>query len=407
MTVEYRMLRSEEARDRSYAGRLGFGDSTADADIDRALERTRLTPDMYMAAIDDGAIASQVAVYPMTMRWNGRDIGCAGVTAVSTLPTHRRRGYLRELMTRWFAKMREEDQPVAMLWASMAAIYQRFGYGICYTRLRGDFDPRHLRFVDAMAIPGRTRMVKSSEARPVVAGVYERYAAPRTLMLERDELTWERTYLSPWDPKAPPYLVVVYEEEGEALGYATYEIKQHQRNVPGPDQEVRLWDFAWTTPAAHRALISHIVGYDLAFSVHMDMMPVDDPLFHHVQEPRLLGLSAVDGTLVRIVDVVAALEGRGYDCDGRVRFGIEDDMCPWNTGTWELTVEGGSARVKPAGAAADVCLTPRALAMLASGYQSATTLVRIGLIPSADASALRSADDLFRTACAPLCADHF
>lgn len=407
MPVEYRTLRPEEARDRSYAGRLGFGDSTADADIERGLARTRMTSDMVIAAIDDGVIASQVAAFPFSMRWNGRDIGCGGVTAVSTLPTHRRRGYLRELMSRWFVRMREEDQPVAMLWASMAAIYQRFGYGICYTKHRCDFDPRHLRFVDAMAIPGRTRMVKSSEARPVVAGIYERYAAPRTLMLHRADDVWDRFILDHWDPKAAPWLVVVYEEESAALGYAIYEIKQHQRTVPGPDQEVRVWDFAWTTPAAHRAIISHLAGYDLAFSIHMDMMPSDDPLFHHAQEPRLLGLHAEDGTLVRIVDIVPALEGRGYDSDGRVRIGIEDDLCPWNTGTWELRVEGGSGRVKPTNAKPDLRLTPRALAMLASGYQSATTLARIGLIPPADASVLRSADDLFRTACAPLCADHF
>jgi predicted acetyltransferase len=114
-----------------------------------------------------------------------------------------------------------------------------------------------------------------------------------------------------------------------------------------------------------------------------------------------------DGTLVRIVDVQQALEGRGYNGDGRLTFALSDDLCPWNTGTWELSAEGGAGRVKRSGADPALCLTPRALAILASGHLLATTLVHAGIIPSADAQALRTADAIFRTAYAPFCPDGF
>ncbi len=313
---------------------------------------------------------------------------------------------MRELMRRSFARMREQGQPVAMLWASMAAIYQRFGYGIAFTSHIARFDPRTLRFVDDIATPGRTRMVRSSEAAPLLAPVYERFAAPRTLMLKRTPHTWEIGILA-LHRQGAPLLAVTYEEGGETLGYCIYEVEDQRRDEPGPDQRITVREFVWLTPAAHRALLRHLIGYDLAYEVRIWRVPADDPLFHHAQEPRLLRLHAEDGTLVRIVDLAAALAGRGYDADSRLRFAFVDDLCPWNTGVWELAVEHGCARVTPSQAEPELMLSPRALAIIAGGHQPASWLARGGIIPTAPSAVLDTADALFRTAYAPYCADHF
>jgi predicted acetyltransferase len=409
MAVEYRPACADEMREFVYSDRVGFGESTADTEVERSLAIDFLHPDETLCAFEDGEMVAKMGTLPFTMRWNGRDIGCGGVTAVTTLPTHRRRGHLRQMMWRAFATMRERGQPVAMLWASMAAIYQRFGYGVGYTGLlHREFDPRLVRFVDDIPTPGRTRMVKVTEAAAVIAPAYERFAAPRTLMLGRDAGRWDILLRQPWrPPDHAPALVVTYEEAGHVLGYAVYEIEQRSTPAPGPNEKIDVWELAWLTPSAYRALTRHLIGHDLVGWISIHRAPTDDPLFHHVQEPRLLNTTVRDGTLVRIVDLVAALEGRGYDADGRLRFAFEDDLCPWNTGTWELTVEGGRGRLKPSGSGHDLALTPRSLAMLACGHQGATALARYGLIPSGDADVLRAADDLFRTACAPLCSDGF
>jgi predicted acetyltransferase len=408
MAVEFRPLHADELRTFAYNSRLGFGDPLTQSAIDYDLAVEFLKPAETLGAFDDGVLASQMGTIPFTMRWNGRDIGCGGVTAVSTLPTHRRRGYLRELMTRAFATMRGSNQPVAMLWASMAAIYQRFGYGVGYTQLqyRG-FDPRTLRFVDEIPVTGRTRLIRADEAAPVLSSVYDRFASTRTLMLRRDQQRWNSFVLRPWPADTPPYRVVVYDEDGEDLGFGIYRIEQMQTQNPGPSLRLNVFDLAWLTPAAHRGLIMYFAGYDLAGQIAVSQLPIDDPLFYQAQEPRLLNGAVRDGTLVRIVDVVAALEGRGYDGDGSLRFSIADDLCPWNTGTWDLTVESGSAHVKATTGEPDLLLTPRLLAILASGHQSATTLAHIGSLPACDPAARRTADALLRTEHAPLCTDGF
>ena len=53
----------------------------------------------------------------------------AGVTFVAVLPTYRRRGVLSSLMRRQLADVRDRGEPLAILWASEAVIYGRYGYG--------------------------------------------------------------------------------------------------------------------------------------------------------------------------------------------------------------------------------------------------------------------------------------
>src|SRR5262245_20373582 len=141
MAVEYRPAEAGEMRQFALAGMLGFGGSTADAAVEQSMSWP-MRPQWTLCAFDDGEVAAKMGTFPFVMRWNGRDIACGGVSSVSTLPHHRRRGHLRELLTRAFAAMREQGQPVWMLWASMAAIYQRFGYGMGFTAYTFEFDPR-------------------------------------------------------------------------------------------------------------------------------------------------------------------------------------------------------------------------------------------------------------------------
>ncbi len=408
MSVEFRPLRPDELHDAVYAGRLSFGQSTAEAEVNAWVDR-HAGPNVALAAVEDGVIAAQVMTLALTVYWNGPAIPCGGVTAVNTLPTHRRRGYVRELLTRSLAQMREAGQPVSLLWATMAAIYQRFGYGIAFTACQCRFDPRRIAFVDPLEPPGRLRLVTLERSLPLLAPVYERFAAPRTPMLRRDEhaLQRQRYRIAQQEEQGrPPYLAAVYEESGEILGYAIYEVESPRTRSVGR-QQITVYELVWLSPAAHRALIQMFAAYDLAGSVEFVSLPMDDPLFWHVQEPRDLQMQTVDGALLRVVDVAAALEGRGYDVDGRVTFSLDDALCPWNSGQWELNVEEGVGRLRRSTTEPELRLTPRALATLACGSQTATALARMGLIAGSETHALRAADALFQTTCAPYCLDRF
>jgi predicted acetyltransferase len=390
-------------------GLLGFGNSTAEAEIERRLSDLGwYRPTDHLAAFVDGEVAAKLAVRPFTIGWDGRELPCGGLTGVATSPAHRRRGHLRELLRRIFVRQREHGQPLSMLWASMAAIYQRFGYGLGYICQRPSFDARRIAFVDDVSVPGRVRMIPREAALQTIGPAYARFATPRTLMLRRTHFWWTEGLLRQWNPGDAPLLIATYEEVGEPLGYLLYAVTQEPARYSGGNLAMQVHDFVWLSPAAHRALLQYLAGYDLAHVVTFNALPPDDPLLFAVQEPRDLALQALDGTWLRIVDLQAALEGRGYNADGRLTFAIEDELCPWNSGVWELAIEGGTARVRRSDREPDLALSPRALAMLACASASATLLARLGLLYGPlDPRALALTDALFRTDYAPYCMDRF
>lgn len=72
--------------------------------------------------------------------------------------------------------------------------------------------------------------------------------------------------------------------------------------------------------------------------------------------------------MLRVVDVVRALEGRGWPADvtGRWSLSVTDPLLPANTGTWILDLAGGRARVSASASRGVPVSLPR-LAQLVAG----------------------------------------
>ena len=86
--------------------------------------------DRVLAAWDDGGRWASPRRTRSSSRSRAATAPAAGVTWVGVLPSHRRRGILTELMRRQLDDVHERGEPLAILWASEAPIYGRFGYGI-------------------------------------------------------------------------------------------------------------------------------------------------------------------------------------------------------------------------------------------------------------------------------------
>src|SRR6266566_2461771 len=92
--------------------------------------RDRFEFDRSLAAFDGDLIAGTACAFSFMLSVPGAVVPAAGVSGVAVLPPHRRRGILRELMTRQLPDVHERGEAVAALWASESGIYGRFGYGL-------------------------------------------------------------------------------------------------------------------------------------------------------------------------------------------------------------------------------------------------------------------------------------
>ena len=376
---------------------------------------TFLQPEWSTCVFEHGSLSTTFGAWPFSMRLNGERAHVAGVTAVGTDPTKRRRGYLRFAMEHSLDQQYERGQSLAALYASQAGIYQRFGYAICSRRHRYEIDPLDLNFVHAPTPTGQLSIANAKdlpEDAVVVRDLYRKFMQPRNGLLHRGLNLWSAEVLSePDDIQEGPIRVLLYEEDGEALGYMVYTSREDRSlnafSAGQRDQRMTIREYGWLTPKAYVAMWQFAAGQDLVYRIHLNDAPSDDPIQHFARDPRTLRVDVGDGILVRIVDLPRALMTRKYQVESELTFRVIDDLCDWNQGTWKLSTGPEGADIRQVDASPQLTIDIFTMAHLATGALSATYAHRLGRIEASDKSALIRADHLFATEYAMHCMNHF
>ncbi|TNE36792.1 MAG: GNAT family N-acetyltransferase [Alphaproteobacteria bacterium] len=403
-TFDFRAPKSdEEFMDVSKLLKLAF----AGSDEPRDTRDIGLMPEQFFCAYDGDHLASTAGAFDFDLMMNGRIAKADGVTIVCTDPAYRRQGLVRKTMTQILHAAHERGVPIAILWASMGAIYQRFGYGLATNWNAYAIAPKAITFRDKIPLDGCVRRIKNRDAALEIAGpLYDTSIKQSTLSIRRDTARWN--WLLPKDEKKARNFAAWFDASGTPRGYLIYEL-EGKIDDDGMYQILSVVDFIWSDMNACRGLWQYLADHDLGRTVKMNFRPDDDPVTTLLLEPRGLKRRVSDGIWLRVVDVDKALEARGYDMDGSLTLTIEkDDLCPWNEGTWSLTVKNGEAKAeKTALAKGDITLAPQALATLISGYRNASQLSASEQITGAEGNKLRALDLLFSTRFRPNCTNMF
>jgi predicted acetyltransferase len=344
---------------------------------DRAQTLTRFEFDRSLGAFDGSQLVGGTAIFSFRLRVPGAEVPAAGVSWVSVLPTHRRRGILRSLMRQQLADIRDRGEALAVLWAAEAVIYGRYGYGPAtwthaYTIRRGE----GALAVDAPADPAlRLRLTEVAEARAELGKVYEAMFETRPGYFRRNDAWWDR-YLA--DPPAQrhgqsPLRCVLAEDDAGPRGYSLYSARGGwDEDSFLPEGSITVRELAATDPAASAALWGDLLSRDLTNELHARLRPVDDPVQFQLADPRRLRTVVSDALWARITDLPAALTQRRYACPVNVVLDVRDRVLPDNAGRWRLRVdEAGQVSCDPVDADADVSLD---IAALSAAYLGGTRL---------------------------------
>ncbi len=170
-----------------------------------------------------GAFATELTVP------GGATIALAAVTGVTVLPTHRRQGLLREMMTAQLADCLDRGEVAAMLIAAEWPIYGRYGYGMATEASSTVLDARAARFsapVDR-ADPGTLELVDPADLRAMAPAVFDEHRRSVAGPIDRLDLTWDLTLGLRSRPRDPHPIggrvgVVHRTAAGAVDGYALY-----------------------------------------------------------------------------------------------------------------------------------------------------------------------------------------
>ena len=399
MDVEIRTITEDEFEEFLRAIELSFSGAGTPEDVVR--ERLVAEIDRCLAAFDEGRIVggAMAVSYRLTVP-GGAQVRAAGVTSVGVQPTHRRRWINRSLMRAQLEDVRSRGEPIAVLYASEGGIYGRFGYGLASFLGEIDMEVGRSTFISGYRPTGRMRLLPRSEALPLMRLVYDRAQPRRPGMIAMDDRWWEYLFFEGEKDKDDPTFFAVHDTDGAADAYAAYRVK-HDWTDSLPNLELTVRQLVAAGPQAYADIWRYLFDIDLVRRVKAWNRPIDEPLFSLMEEPRRLRFRTSDALRVRLVDVPAALQARGYVGDGRIVVDVEDAFCQWNEGRYALDVTAGAATCERTDDDPDIACSAADLGATYLGGTAFRQLHRAGQVTEMRPGGLARADALFASDPAP------
>jgi predicted acetyltransferase len=343
--------------------------------------------DRYVV-VEDDVVVGTAAATPVGQYVGGVALPMAAIWSVAVSDTARGHGVGRTLMSELLGSLRDQGVVLSALFPSVPAPYRRVGYEIAGERrvLRA---PLHSLPAVRDALP--VRAWDDSDLDAVVA-CYEQFAATQTGLLQRPRSWWEARVVK--DRGGSLLYRRAVEQDGRLTGYLLYSKGEAPADLPYY-YDVTVHDLAWTTPQAGDALLGYLGSHRaLGRDVRWPAAAAD------AWTTQFGGyLPRVDFSypwMLRLLDPVAALEGRGYRAavSATVAVTVTDPVLAPAEQSIEVQVEGGVGKVRPVDRAA-ARLDVGALAALYSGWSTATDLARAGRLTGAGDSELAALDAVF------------
>jgi predicted acetyltransferase len=339
-----------------------------------------------VALADDAPNVGTFGWIPFSLAVPGGDLPCAGVTAVSVHPLHRRKGCLRAMMQHHLTDAVEAGRVVSALFAAETPIYGRFGFGLASQSLRLTIARgAALRpLADSCTSPSlRMEIADQTVHMDELAECYETWRSQRPGTVDKVEQAHRASVFI--DP--PEYrqgaeslrvLIAEGEQGGPARGYALFRRTQSKEGFVGGT--VQVHEFVARDPGAAHTLWSTLVDLDLMGSLRTCPLPVDDPIMHLLVDSRGPKPEVSDNLWVRILDLPAALAGRDYAAPVDTVLEVTDELISSNAGRWHLRGGPQGARCTRTDAPADLSLDVRTLASAYLGGHSLGALAAGGLV---------------------------
>jgi predicted acetyltransferase len=397
---------------------IGFHDGTVDPEDIPSFLRAFTSDQRVLWGVHDDAQPAEALgnghpvatygtmVHPLNL--GAHQVDVHQITAVSVRASHRRNGILRSMMTRDLQEAKERGLPLAILTASEATIYGRFGFGCATFTHSIEVDVRE-RFEVTAPATGTTTLVAQEHCVALAERIFDSFHAATFGSVQR-QFAYPRRSSGEWGRERPVVdravrMAVHYDAEGTPAGYVSYRFAGWETTP----YTMKVVDLVAATPSAYLELWRYLGSLDLVQLVTWDGARRDDPLPWALRDRRSYQVKGTDDVLwIRLLDVVEALSRRSFRGSGRLVLEVSDDLGLVG-GSYVLTVVDGVAEVVQVDAATapDASLSVNALGSLFLGGVTASSLSAAGALTARSEDAVDLLDELFGRPEEPYCITHF
>jgi len=376
---------------------------------------------------DDAESSSEIAAWPVgtvnswpaqltlpgSTQERPRTLPSWAISSVSVAATHRRRGIARNLLEGELRTAVALGVPMAMLTVSESTIYGRFGFAPATYAAEWTIDTRRVRWSGPAASTagtvGRVEYLSVAEYRDEVPKLYDRVRVTSPGEIDVWPLRWDQLVgsVEPDSERTKSLRAVRYVDEGGATrGLALFRLTggdddftQHTVTVARLDAE---------TADADLALWRFLLELDLTIELKAHLRRPEEPMRWLLGDFRAAHVDVWEHQYLRVLDVAAVYEARGYSAPGSVVFEVTDAL-GFASGVWSLVVEPVDGVLRgtvtkldavPDGVPA-LSMSANELAAIYLGGVSVTTMVAAGRVSQLRPGSASAADALLRVDRAP------
>jgi predicted acetyltransferase len=339
----------------------------------------------------------------------GAILPAAAMSAVTVLPTHRRRGILRSMVAAERVAARDRGEILGILHATEATIYGRFGYGYGVDGCTWTLDTRSTTFTGGPASGISIAPIEDATA-DLMRDLYDAYRRTAPGEIRRRDWGFAMDIglaESGWEPPWKGWVLVHRDASGVADGFVRYRAEE-KWEAHMPRSVIHVQDFVALNDAAYDAQWRFLAEMDLVATVRAERRSPFERLPWILSNPRAAVPSETgDGLFVALLDVAAALAARRYERPGDLVLEVVDGDDNARPVRLHLEVGRDGASCRPTRRDPDLTIHADALGgAFLGGTPLRHAAIARGFVEHRPGT-LREVEALFRTLDPPTCMTFF
>jgi predicted acetyltransferase len=347
----------------------------------------------------DGERLVAKAVDRQQSHWyGGKAVAASGVAGVAVAAELRGRGVSRLLLTHMLAAARERGAAISTLFDSTPFPYRRLGWEECGVLQYWSVPTATLAGIRA---PKGVTLRPATEADvPAMLALFNEFGQATNGLMARVPPVHSGNPAAVIDEFHGITLAV--DDAGQLRGFCAWDRAKGYR----AGSTLTVEDFIVTDADSVQALLAMIGSWASVVQTASIQLTAQHPALFH-SAINAAASDHRDPWMLRVIDVEAAIGARGWSphVAGSAAFTLDDPVCPWNSGSFRLSLAGGEATLEQGHEGAAV-FDPRGLALWWANAASISVIRRAGLLTGGDPAA-----DAFLDAAtagpAPMILDYF
>ncbi len=335
--------------------------------------------DWAYVAVDGDKVVANLSFFASDENNNiirGRPIRFAGVWAVATDPLYRKQGLVRSLFKEAFPRMKKEGAVLSILDPFYRTFYEKFDYALGEKRAKHVFKKEDLRV-------GKTR---SDVTIRELTGPED---IPKIIEMEKTMTRFGSRFLgfkSMLEDAIKKGNFFVFENDNEILGMIRF---RYSDNHPG--YHLMVGNTRYKYDDVFPSIVELVSKYAVNSAKVTWYTDIDAPVRHFFSCYSTTESHVIGSMMMRVIDFENYCKSIAVPetASEQVTVNIEDDYCPWNTGTYSLIPDQGRLQIEKSERDSDVKLSAFQLSQVISGTIPATMLQKLNDIDCSSETAMK------------------